>query len=100
MQNKRLKNLHDVSKLLKLLSPPRRLLLVCLLMESERCVNDLMEELGTTLGNISQHLNVLLKAGIIKKRREGIHIYCSIADPKIVKLIKTLHQLYCPKMFR
>lgn len=99
MQTNRLKHAKDVSNLLKILSTPRRLLLVCLLMNSERCVNELMDELGTSLGNISQHINVLEKAGIIKKRREGIFIFCSIADPKIKKLIKTLHELYCPRLF-
>ncbi len=98
MQKNRLKKVENVAEILKLLSTPRRLLLVCLLMESEKCVNELMEELGTTLGNISQHLNALETAGIIKKRREGVQIFCSLSDKRVAKIVKLLHELCCPEL--
>jgi len=66
-----------------------------MLVEKERFVGELLESLGTTKGNISQHLRILETKGLISKRKDGAHVFYSIKDPKIVELLKTLRNLYC-----
>lgn len=78
------------------LSHPTRLLLICLLLDKERNAGELLELLGTTKGNISQHLKLLSLKGLIADRREGNRIYYRIADARLRTLVKTLQKLWCP----
>lgn len=66
-----------------------------MLLEHERFVGEILDALGTTKGNISQHLRLLENKGLISKRREGAHIFYSIKDPKIVELLRCVRGLYC-----
>ena len=85
-----------IAKLLKVLAHPIRLLIVCHLLSGEMFANELLECLGTTKGNISQHLTVLLPQKIIARRKEGRHNYYRIADENIRILVETVKKLYCP----
>ena len=80
------------------LSHPTRLLIVCLLLERERYVQELLEQLGTTKGNLSQHLALLTTTRLLKRRKEANRIYYSIADERLRTLVKTVQQLYCPAL--
>jgi len=83
------------AKVLASIAHPLRLLTICLLLERERFVGELLDALGTTKGNISQHLRLMENKGLISKRREGAHIFYSIKDPKIVELLRCVRGLYC-----
>jgi len=78
------------------LSHPTRLLIICLLLERERYVLELLEQLGTTKGNISQHLRILTAKNLICSRKDANKIYYSIADERLRTLVKTIQGLYCP----
>lgn len=58
-------------------------------------VNELTDALGTTKGNISQHLRVLVDRGLLEKRRDGNHVFYSIRDSNLAGLIATIKKLYC-----
>lgn len=92
----RKKSANDAGEVLASLAHPTRLLIVCLLLQRERYVLELLEELGTTKGNISQHLRVLENQGHVKSRKEANRVYYSIAEPRLKRLVKTLQDLYCP----
>ena len=96
MDEKRKKSAGEASDVLASLAHPTRLLIVCLLLERERFVLELLEELGSTKGNISQHLKVLENQGHVKSRKESNRVYYSIAEPRLKRLVKTLQDLYCP----
>jgi ArsR family transcriptional regulator len=49
-------------------------------------VGDLMEATGLAQANASRHLQTLSDAGILKRRKQGIHVLYSIADPNIFRL--------------
>jgi len=83
------------AQILSSIAHPLRLLIICMLLERERFVGEILEALGTTKGNISQHLRLLENTGLIRKRREGAHIFYSIKDPKIVELLRCVRGLYC-----
>ena len=88
-------NVGEVSQLLKSISHPLRLKILCLLQERELSVGELQSELRTTTANISQHLALLRHQGIVKSRKNSNFIYNSIADRRVIELIDTLQDLYC-----
>ena len=75
-----------VARRFRLLGEPVRLRLLQLLEADERTVNELVEALQGNQPNISRHLNALFDGGLVKRRRDGISIYYSVADPVVFKL--------------
>jgi len=65
---------------------PMRLRLLMALQDGERNVTDLVEELSTSQANISKHLRVLQNAGLLHRRKQGLNVYYSIADPTIFNM--------------
>ncbi len=63
--------LDEASKIFALLSAPMRLRILSSLCHGEKNVGQLMEAVQTTQPNMSQHLNLLYRAGLVRKRREG-----------------------------
>jgi DNA-binding transcriptional ArsR family regulator len=84
-----------LSGLLKSISHPMRLKILCLLQDGEMAVGDLRSELKTSNANISQHLTILRNQGVVVTRRDATYIYNRIADGRVVELIDTLQKLYC-----
>jgi DNA-binding transcriptional ArsR family regulator len=70
----------------------RRLLILWLLSKEELSVNEITARAGSTLQNISQHLSLLKKSGIVTTRRDGQTIYYQIADLEYIKK--------CPALLR
>lgn len=90
----------SASKLLKLISNQQRLLIMCLLHEGELSVSDLNTALpDLSQSALSQHLAQLRKAHLVNIRREAQTIYYSLTDSKAIKIIHTLHELYCQNSF-
>ena len=85
----------DLALLLKSISHPIRLKILCLLQDKELTVGEIREEVATSGANISQHLNIMRNQGIIGSRKEANFIYNSIADERIIELMKTMKQLFC-----
>lgn len=96
MDSKRRESADTAGAVLAALSHPTRLLIVCLLLERERFAGELLDALGSTKGNISQHLRVLESQGHIRGRKEANRMYYRIADKRLHKLVETLQTLYCP----
>lgn len=84
-----------VSGLMKLLSAPNRLLILCQLVEGEKCVGDLCELLDMKAPAMSQQLSILRREGLLSTRRDGQTIYYFIRDKKILKLMTFLYDNYC-----
>jgi len=85
----------SAAKVLASIAHPLRLLIICMVFAHERFVGEIVEELGTSKGNISQHLRLLELKGLIKKRRDGNRIFYSIKDPRISELVACVQGLYC-----
>ena len=82
-------------KLLKSLSHPSRLMILCQLAEGEKTVGDLQQHSHLSQSAFSQHLGRLRKQKWVKARKEGLYVYYSIADAKIAKVLAVLHEMYC-----
>lgn len=89
------KQIESVSGLLKSISHPIRLQILCLLQEGEMSVADLLEKIHTTNANISQHLSVLRNQGVIGARKDANFIYNRIIDPRVSELINSMDRLFC-----
>lgn len=86
----------EVAGLLKALANPRRLLLLCKLVELGRAsVGQLAAEVGLSQSALSQHLAVLREEGLVGFDRSGQTLFYRIADPRTEALLGTLYQLYC-----
>ena len=93
--NKLQNQAQKVSDLLKLLSAPNRLLILCHLIEAERSVGELCELVGMKPPAMSQQLTLLRREALIESRRDGQMIFYSIADKKVKKLMAFLYVNYC-----
>jgi DNA-binding transcriptional ArsR family regulator len=87
-----------MAKLLKSMSHPIRLKILCLLQDKELSVGEIRSQVKTTNANISQHLNILRGQGIIDYRKDANFIYNKISDKRILEFIRTMHSLFCPSL--
>jgi DNA-binding transcriptional ArsR family regulator len=78
--------LEHVARRFAVLSEPMRLRLIQALFTGEKNVNALVEETGGTQANVSRHLQTLTQAHILSRRKEGLQVFYTIADPSIFKL--------------
>lgn len=85
----------EVANLLKTLSHPARLMLVCSLVEGEYSVGELEEKVDVHQPHLSQHLTVLRGSGIVETRREGKQIFYSLTEDKAAQLVNALYAIFC-----
>lgn len=88
----------EAADLLKALSNPQRLRVMCLLVEGERTVGEINAEVDLSQSALSQHLAVLREGGLVQTRKEAQSVYYSVADGPVHQLIQTLHDIYCPTL--
>lgn len=82
------------ARLMKLLASEQRLILLCRLIEGECSVGELADYTRLAQSAASQHLAKLRAEGLVTTRRDGQTIFYQIADPKAVRIIDTLCELY------
>jgi len=75
-----------IAQRFRALGEPMRLRLLMALQGSERIVGELVDELETSQANISKHLQVLSSAGLLRRRKQGLNVFYSVADPSIFNM--------------
>ena len=85
----------EVSAILKALSHPVRLKVLCHIMDEEKTVNELTEFCEISQSAMSQFLARMKSEGVLTSRRESTFIYYQLADPKLKKLLKAVKDIYC-----
>lgn len=89
-------NADEAARFLKLLANEQRLLILCHLVENgEMTVNALADTVDLSQSALSQHLARLREDGLVKFRRDAQTLHYRVADPRAVKLLKTLKQVFC-----
>lgn len=78
------------AELFGVLSTPIRLRIISALCGSEKNVSQLLQEIEVSQPNMSQQLNVLYRAGVVDKRRDGAQMYYRIADETAVRVCKAV----------
>jgi DNA-binding transcriptional ArsR family regulator len=79
-----------IAERFRLLSDPTRIKLLDRLREGEASVLELTEAIGTTQQNVSKHLAMLHRAGIVARRKQGNFAYYSIMDDGVFELCEAV----------
>lgn len=90
-------NVSQAAQLMKALANDSRLLILCHLDGKELSVSELNRCLDLSQSALSQHLAVLRKDGLVKTRRESQTIYYSLEGDTAQRIIRTLHEMFCPE---
>lgn len=72
----------------RMLADASRLAILRALLEGERNVTQVVEATGTNQANASKHLKLLYEAGLIARRKEGLHVFYRLDDPLVERLCK------------
>ncbi len=84
-------------ELMKVLSNPDRLLILCQLSQQEMCVSEIEHALGIIQPTLSQQLTVLRHMDLVSTRREGKNIYYQLSSPQALAVMKSLYEQFCKK---
>ncbi len=76
------------AELFAVLATPMRLRILSALCEREKSVSELLAEIDTTQPNLSQHLAVLYRTGVLAKRKEGTQVIYRVDSEKAVALCR------------
>ena len=95
-QNKTLFELQ--SEVCKTLASPKRLEILNALKDGEKTVTELVDILGVPKANVSQHLAVMRHKGILKTRREGVNIFYSVANQKVIQACVLMREVLTEQM--
>jgi ArsR family transcriptional regulator len=80
----------SVAELFSVLSTPIRLKIISALCQHEKNVSELLAEIDTTQPNMSQHLSMLYRSGVLARRREGTQIYYRLQSERVAALCRAV----------
>ncbi len=93
------KTLYDLqSEVCKTLASPKRIEILNALKDGEKTVSELVDILGVPKANVSQHLAVMRHKGILKSRREGINMYYSVSNMKVIEACILMKEVLVEQM--
>ncbi|HYT86428.1 MAG TPA: metalloregulator ArsR/SmtB family transcription factor [Burkholderiales bacterium] len=72
------------------LAEPTRLKIMHALCLGEKTVNQVVEETGATQTNVSRHLALMHRHGVVTRRKEGTQVFYNVADPTMVELCRSV----------
>jgi len=85
----------QASQAIKAIAHPLRLKILCVLGEQEVSVQDIVDYVGTSQSNISQHLAILRDKGVLTTRKDANRVYYRIGDPRTIKLVGMMREVFC-----
>lgn len=88
-------DINRASRSLKAMSHPLRLKILCTLGDQEVSVQDIVESVGTSQSNISQHLAILRDKGILASRKDANKVYYRVGDTRTLRLIGMMQEVFC-----
>ena len=83
------------SRSIKAMSHPLRLKILCILGDSEFSVQDIVDTVGTSQSNISQHLGILKDKGVLATRKEANKVFYRVSDERTLKLLEMMRDVFC-----
>lgn len=88
-------DIERASRSLKAMSHPLRLKILCTLGDKEISVQDIVDLVGTSQSNISQHLAILRDKGILMSRKDANRVYYRVGDARTLRLIGMMREVFC-----
>ena len=83
------------SRSIKAMSHPLRLKILCILGDCEFSVQDIVDTVGTSQSNISQHLGILKDKGVLETRKEANKVFYRVSDERTLKLLEMMREVFC-----
>ena len=91
----RKEQIEKMARAMRAIAHPLRLKILCVLGEHELSVQDIVEAVGTSQSNVSQHLAILREKRILSPRKNANHVYYSVSDQRTLHLIATMREVLC-----
>jgi len=95
----RTKQLERQAEIMQAFSHPIRIAIAEVLRDGEVCVCHIAERIGAERSNVSRHLAIMLRTGVLQTRREGLQVFYSMRTPCMLKAIdaagKAAEQIVC-----
>jgi ArsR family transcriptional regulator len=88
-------DIERASRSLKAMSHPLRLKILCTLGDEEVSVQHIVDHVGTSQSNISQHLAILRDKGILAARKDANRVYYRVGDARTLRLIGMMREVFC-----
>jgi ArsR family transcriptional regulator len=88
-------DIERASRSLKAMSHPLRLKILCTLGDREVSVQEIVDAVGTSQSNISQHLAILRDKGILQSRKDANRVYYRVGDARTLRLIGMMQDVFC-----
>jgi ArsR family transcriptional regulator len=95
MENTLANRLDKAARCLRVLAHPVRLLIIHLLGEGERSVQELEKLVHASQSSVSQHLNLLKDKDILESRRAAQQVFYRLKDPRVLRLTALTRALFC-----
>src|SRR5512138_1304900 len=93
------KTLYELkAEIIQAASHPIRLAIIDFLVDGEQCVCDIVDHVGAQRSNVSRHLSVMLNAGVVGYRKEGLKMIYSLKTPCIVKFLGCIEEALKERM--
>ena len=88
-------HIETAARALKAISHPLRLKILCVIGSDEACVQDIVEAVGTSQSNISQHLAILRDKEVLLTRKDANRVFYRVGDPRTLQLIAMMREVFC-----
>ena len=88
-------NIREASEAMQAMGHPLRLKILCLVGNQELSVLEIVDAVGTTQSNVSQHLAVLRDLHILDARKEANKVFYRISDPRVLRMIALTREIFC-----
>jgi len=88
-------DIERASRSLKAMSHPLRLKILCTLGDQEVSVQEIVDYVGTSQSNISQHLAILRDKGILASRKDANRVFYRVGDARTLQLIGMMREVFC-----
>jgi DNA-binding transcriptional ArsR family regulator len=88
-------NIREASAAMQAMAHPLRLKILCLVGSQELSVLEIVDAVGTSQSNVSQHLAVLRDHGILSSRKEANKVFYRIGDPRVLEMISLTRRIFC-----
>ena len=85
----------EATVFLKTIAHPERLMVLCQLVEGEAMAGNLLEKSALSQSAFSQHLRILRDKGFVESRKDANHVFYSIADGRVKKLLEAMQEILC-----
>lgn len=83
------------ARALKGIAHPLRLKILCVIGDREVCVQEIVDQVGTSQSNISQHLAILREKNVLLTRKDANRVFYRVGDQRTLQLVGMMREVFC-----